>query len=183
MKANENPKFVLIKMKTLFLKSFTILIVGYLLVCTADAQIFRDRNRAEPLPDNIKERLIKLKIDEEKKDHDKLLKQSEEVAVLSEEIQASYTKNKALTSKDQKKLDRVEKLLKKIRRELRAGKDDKEDEREKPSSLNDAISNLHQNTLKLYEEVKKTTRHSISVVAIQSSNAVLKLVKFIRFKK
>jgi len=170
-------------MKTLFLKTFSILFVGYLFVCSADAQIFQDRNREQPLPDSIKERLVKLKIDEEKKDHDKLLKQSEEVAMLSEQIQISYTKNKVLTSKDQEKLDRVEDLLKDIRKELRAGKDDKKDKKEKLTSLNDAISNLQQNTVKLYEEVKKTTRHSISVVAIQSSNTVLKLVKFIRFKK
>ena len=172
------------KVNTILLKSFILLIAGVFLAGMASAQFPNRQNREEPLPDRIKERLIKLKIEDEKKDHETLLKQSEEITILSEAIQTSYAKNKLLTPKDQKKLKRVEKLLKKVRRELRAGKDsgDEDDENE-PGSLRDAISNLHQNTLKLYDEVKKTTRHSISVVAIQSSNAVWKLVKFIRFKK
>ena len=171
-------------MKTFSLKFLFIVTAIFFSVSWASAQIPGMYNREEPLPDSIKERLHKLKIEEEKKDHETLLKRSEEVAFLSKEIQSSYAKNKALTSKDQKKLARVEKLLKKIRRELRAGKDNgKIEEKEKPKSLDAAISILQENTLKLYDEVKKTTRHSISVVAIQSSNAVWKLVKFIRFKK
>lgn len=160
-----------------------LLVVGAFLVMSANAQFPDRRNKEEQYPDSIKERLIKLKIEEDKKDHETLLKQSEEIALLSGEIEKSFVKNRSLTSKDKEKLDRVEDLLKKVRRELRAGKDDDDDDNKtKPNSLDSALSSLHQNTLKLFEEVKKTSRHSISVVAIQSSNAVLKLVEFIRFK-
>jgi hypothetical protein len=33
------------------------------------------------------------------------------------------------------------------------------------------------------DELKKTTRFSISAIAIQSSNTVLKLVRFLRLRK
>ncbi|NNE98061.1 MAG: hypothetical protein HKN25_03470 [Pyrinomonadaceae bacterium] len=170
-------------MRNFLIKSFILAVVAAFSALAVSAQIPGVDNRREPLPDSIKERLVKLRIEDEKKEHARLLKRSEEVAELSEEIQTSYVKNKSLTSTDRKKLDRVERLLKKIRRELRAGKDKDADREKKPNSMNDALSNLRENTLKLYEEVKKTSRHSISVVAIQSSNAVWKLVKFIRFKK
>jgi hypothetical protein len=49
--------------------------------------------------------------------------------------------------------------------------------------MRDAFKTLQASTGKLVHELKKTTRYSVSVIAIQSSNAFLKVIKFIRFNK
>jgi ElaB/YqjD/DUF883 family membrane-anchored ribosome-binding protein len=136
----------------------------------------------EPMPKNVRERLMTLCIEENKKEFNKLIEYSEEVAKLSKEIEDSYTENNKLSKKDQGKLKQVEKLLNKIRKELRANDEDDDDEVDEPSSTVQAIKDLQSKTSNLLDEIKKTTRHTISAVAIQSSNAVLKIVKFLRFK-
>ncbi len=156
-----------------------ILVTGLFFIQSA----FGQNRRNEPLPKSIQEKLVEMKIDEEKKDFDKLLERSEMVAKLSEDIETSFHENKKLTSEDKKRLEEVEDLLGKIRKELRASKDDDDEKEEAPHSILTAIENLRENTSKLFEEVKKTTRHTISAVAVQSSNTVLNIVKFLRFDK
>ena len=131
-------------------------------------------NRREPYPEQIREKLTELCIERAKKDFQEMLKRSEEVAKLTKELQGSYSENKKFSKKDTKKLKRVEKLLKKIRSDLRADKDDniKEDQ---PKSIPDALKSLKDKTFNLLEELKKTSRYSISAIAIQSSNKVLKV--------
>ncbi len=140
-------------------------------------------NNKEDYPKGIKESLAKSRIEREKKDYEELLRNGEEAVKLSESLEKTFTESKRLSLEDQKKLDRLEKLAKKIRRELGANDNDESDEEEKPSSLLDAFKTLQTSTGKLVNELKKTTRYSVSVIAIQSSNAFLKVIKFIRFSK
>ncbi len=171
-------------MKKLFfnLTSFTFLFSIFAISISAQVENCYSigENRREPYPKSIREKLAKNCIERAKKDFQELLDRGEEIAKLTEEIETSYEENKKFTSDDNKKLARVEKLLKKIRRDLRADDDDNDDE--KPESKLEAIKKLKEKTLKLFNELKKTSRYSISAVAIQSSNTVLKLVKFLRFK-
>lgn len=136
--------------------------------------------RKEPLPDNIRERLITLCIEERKKEYEELLTRSENVVRLSREIEESYAENNELSSADRDKLKEAEDLLDKIRKELNADDDGDEDEKKKSPSTLDAIKDLRAKSLELLEEVKKTSRHTISAAAIQTSNAVMKLIKFLR---
>lgn len=138
--------------------------------------------RKEPLPDNIRERMITLCIEENKKEFNELIERTEELAKLGKEIEESFIENQTLSVDDKKKLEQADELVKKIRKELRADKDD-DDDKDKPSSMSEAIQALQKNTTALLDEIKKTTRHSISAAAIQSSNTVLKIVKFLRFGK
>lgn len=147
--------------------------------------------RKEDLPKNIKETLEKGRIEREKKDHNEMLKNGEEALKLSEELEKSVAENNNLNSDDRKKLERLEKILKKIRKEL-GGDDDGNEElnveatsvnEEKPSSIMGAIKKLQNTASNLLGELKKTSRFSISAAAIQSSNAFLKLVKFLRFTR
>ncbi len=130
---------------------------------------------------SVREKLLKMRIEEEKKEFEKLVERSEKAHKLSIEIRESFEKNKRLTSKDKEKLKNLEKLLRQIRRELRAGKPDSD--KKNPDSVVTALEFLGENTSKLVKEVKKTTRHSVSVAAVQSSNTLVKLVKFLRFGK
>jgi hypothetical protein len=139
----------------------------------------------EDLPTGIQESLAKQRIEREKKDFAELLARGEEAVRLSEELEKSYTQNNQLSVEDRKKLDRLEKVVKKIRNELGSeGDDDKSiDFGDKPLSVLNALEALQNNTVKLVEELKKTTRYSISVVAVESSNILLKVVRFLRIGK
>lgn len=143
----------------------------------------------EELPKNIKETLAKQRIEREKKDYEELIKRSEEAVKLSEELEKSFSNSNQLSTEDLKKLEKLEKLVKKIRGEL-GGDDDGEqelnadkDKTEQPSTMVNAFKVLQTNAVQLFDEIKKSTRYSVSVIAIQTSNMLLKLVKFIRFGK
>ena len=142
----------------------------------------------EDYPKSIKESLAKQRIATKKKEFEELLAHGEEVSKLSFQIEESFAQNNFLTAEDEKKLNRVEKLVKKIRSEIGAEgvSDDEIFEfvaEEKPSNVLSALKSLQTTTVKLVAELKKHTRHSVSVIAIQSSNILLKVVKFIRFNK
>lgn len=155
----------------------------------ADASNATNRQQPkEELPKNIRETLAKQKIEREKKDYEELLQRSEEAAKLSQELEKSFVNSNQLSTEDQKKLDRLEKLVKKIRTELGADDDgdaetNEKDKTDSPSTLENAFKTLQTNAAQLFDEIKKSTRYSVSVFAIQTSNALLKLVKFIRFGK
>lgn len=137
----------------------------------------------EDLPKSIKENLAKGRIDREKKDYDEMLKRGEEALKLSEDLEKSFTENNRLSSEDLKKLEKLEKLVKKIRTDLGADGEDDGSEENNPSTLENAVKVLKENTGKLMSELKKSTRYTVSVVAIKSSNVLLKVVKFLRFAK
>ncbi len=151
-----------------------------------DASTPNGRQRKEELPQNIQETMAKQRIARAKKDYEELLEKSEEAVRLSEELEKSFAASNQLSPEDRKKLDRLEKLVKKIRTEL-GGDDDGELEiepdKQTPSNIGSAFQTLQKNAARLFSEIKKSTRYSVSVVAIQTSNALLKLVKFIRFGK
>ncbi len=121
-----------------------------------------------------------------KKDHEEMLKRGEEAALLSEQLENAFEQNKELSRQDRQKLESLEKIVHKIRKEL-GGDDDGEEDAAlgsgaKPSTPREAFNILKAATLKLVGELKKTSRFSISVMAIQSSNSVLRLVKFLRLR-
>ncbi len=148
---------------------------------TGFGQTSSGRQRETPLSKTIREKLIEMRIDEEKAEYQQLLERCEEAAKLSEEIHESYAVNKKMTSIDRKKLLQVEDLSKKIRKDLRTGKDKSTEK--PPASIGAAVKFLQESTSMLFEEIKNNTRHSVSVAAIQSSNKILKLVKFLKIKK
>ncbi len=168
-----------------FFRTFFISIVcGAALVAGASAQI-ENLAEKEELPKSIKESLVKSRIDREKKDFQELLERGDEAAKLSGELDKSFAENKRLTADDFKKIERLEKLSKKIREELGASDSTGEisatnSEGEKISSMPDAVDKLKNLSQKLSDELRKTTRYTISAAAIQASNAVLKIVRFIR---
>ncbi len=163
----------------------------------SDASTSSGRTPAkETLPKNIQETLDKHKIEQAKKDHDEMIERGEEALKLSEELEKSVENNNKLSSQDQAKLVRLEKITKKIRKELGGDDDDeavieetKESSGEVPaieekmSPLSSAIKRLQTTATKLLNELKKTSRFSVSVIAIQSSNSLLKILKFIKVSK
>ena len=151
-----------------------------------DASTSSGNPKKEEFPKNIQETLAKQRIEQEKKDYDELLMRGEEALQLTQELEKSFADNNTLSATDQKKLDRLEKVVKKIRRELGGDDDDNENSEateKAPNNLQSAFKSLQDNTVKLVNELKKSTRYTVSVVAIQSSNLLLKVVKFLRFRQ
>ena len=164
---------------------FAVFLMSAAVVCV-NAQ-FSDaadsgRNSAgkEDLPKNVKETLAKGRIDREKKDYEELVQRGEEAAKIGDELSKSFAKQNKLSSEDQKKLDRLEKLAKKIRNELGGDGDDDSDE-SRPSSTSAAIKMLQETATSLVGMIKENTRYSVSVTAIETSNALLKVVRLLRF--
>lgn len=138
--------------------------------------------KVEDLPKNIRESLAKQRIEKERKEHEELIKRTEDALRLSEELEKSFADSSKVTTDDIKKLERLERMIRKIREDL-GGEDEDPDVREnddRPSSLPGAFEALQKGVTRLFDEVKKTTRHSISVAAIQSSNLILRVLRFIR---
>ena len=159
-----------------------LLVVASAAVLSVNAQ----EKEKEDFPKGIKETLVKNRIEREKKDFAELLERGEEAAKLSEEVDKSFVQNKRLTLEDKKKLERLEKISKKIREELGANGDldsENADDGVKVSTTSDAIDKLKTISRNLSDELKKSSRYTISAIAVQSSNAVLRIVRFIRTDK
>jgi hypothetical protein len=173
-------------MKTNVLQLVLGLILAVFFVISGNAQITNQadnsRGKEEEKSQGLQETMAKWKLKAEKKDYEELLKRGDEAEKLVTELTKTYQEKQTLTREDAQKLDKLEKLVKKIRTEVGA-EDDNEPNDDKPKDLIDAIKMLSENTENLVKELKKTTRHSISVVLIETSNTMLKLVKFIRFNK
>ena len=165
---------------TLFLITAAVILVH----AQSDASTRSGAPQKEDLPKGIQETLAKHRIEREKKDFAELLERGKEAIKLSDELEKSFTENNQLSTKDRKKLDRLEKVVKKIRNEIGGDDDDETVELDdKPLSILNALKALKDNTVKLVDELGKTTRYSVSVVAVQSSNILLKVVRFLRFGK
>jgi hypothetical protein len=137
----------------------------------------------EPEPKNVREMMFKMQIDKEKKDYDEMLERGEEAMTLSKEIEKSYEKTGSLSQDDREKLGDVEKLVKKIRGELGGEDGDKsEADSDSPKDVVNGVKYLARSTADLVDELKKTTRFSISAAAIESSNTVLGVLRFLRLK-
>lgn len=143
----------------------------------------KTNSNKEDLPKNIKESLAKSRIEKEKKEYEELLQRSKEALKITEELEKSFSQNNQLSVEDQKKLDRLEKLAKKIRKELGGDADEESEKKDNLYSMQSALEILQNNSIKLLDELKKATRYTVSVIAIQSSNALIKAVRFLRFSK
>ncbi|MGD9563945.1 MAG: hypothetical protein AB7F88_17830 [Pyrinomonadaceae bacterium] len=141
-------------------------------------------------PKAVREFIAKKRAEKSKKEHDELLRRGEELLALTGQLEEAFERNKQLTRDDQAKLDSVEELVERIRKSLGGDGDgaDKPDEDQlekprQPGTEHEAMTDLKQMAVKLVDELKKTSRFTISVLAIQSSNNVLKIVRFLRLKK
>ncbi len=162
---------------------------GFAFTQDADTQnVLNPGPKEDDRPKSVKDFIAKQRAEKLKKDHEELLQRGDELLQLTGQLETALEKNRSLTPADREKLATVEKLAQKIRKSL-GGDDDTDDASNQPgktgppADVAEAVLDLKDMATKLVDELKKTTRFSISVVAIQSSNSVLKLVKFLRLKK
>ena len=139
-----------------------------------------DGKPREDYPLGIQETFAKQRIKAQEKQFSEMLGRSEEAAQISDEIYKSFETNKKLLPDDAKKAERLEKLVKKIRDELGSEKNNDDAADDSRFSYDDALKNIKDTSSQLFSELKKQGRFSISVAAVENSNMLLKLVRFVR---
>jgi hypothetical protein len=113
------------------------------------------------------------------KEYQDNVKRAREVAELGAELRDSMKEGRSFGREETKKLERVEKLTKKIRTDA-GGSDEDDSITDPPGQLDAALSRLADVSASLYKTVEKTPRQVISATVIVQANVVLQLTKIAR---
>ncbi|HXI26484.1 MAG TPA: hypothetical protein VNG71_21700 [Pyrinomonadaceae bacterium] len=123
----------------------------------------------------------KAALKEEKKRYDEHVERAREVFQLANQVNKSYETRKEFSSEDQKRLERMEKLTKRIRNDSGGSdSDDDVDIRDIPPAMVDLIKKAVDWADQLKELVEKTPRQVVSAAVIDQANKLLGLVQHIR---
>jgi len=120
-------------------------------------------------------RLIKLA----EKEHEENLKRAREISQLSQDLSNALKTRSTLGRDDTKKLERLEKLTKKIRDEA-GGESDDVQIVNAPSDVSSAVTQIAENAELLSKDVQKTPRQIVSTTVIDRANVLLQLLKILR---
>jgi hypothetical protein len=111
--------------------------------------------------------------------HKEMVERADEAAQIGDQLLDSFKKNHSLTRDDQKRLERLEKLARKIRGGA-GGSDDEEKLNDPPGQVEGAVTRLAKLAADLKESVSKTSRMVISANVIHRSNEMIELIRHIR---
>lgn len=143
-----------------------------------------DRNKDDPStnygsPEN--EMRAKLIIKEEKKRYDENLARAREVSGIASQLRHSYEAHKAFGSDDAKRLERLEKLTKRIRNEAGGSESEADaDVRDISPDMPDTLKKLAEIAEELQKMVEKTPRQVVSAAVIDQANKLIGLVQHVR---
>ena len=113
------------------------------------------------------------------KEHDDNLKRAREIADIGKELQETLRDRAVIDRDSLKKVERLEKLTKKIRSE--AGGDDEDVTMEnKPSDLCSTVTKIAEASESLSKNVQDTPRQVVSASVIGQANVLLQLLKMVR---
>jgi len=157
------------------------------LAVSASAQTTHDSQMsAPPVPQKqgdlgspTEEMLRRAEIKRDEESHEEMVERSDEAAQIGEEILDSFNKHKTLTTDDYKKLERLEKLARKIRGSA-GGSDKVEVTEDPPTRIGAAVERLAELSGLLKKSVAKTSRLVISAAVIKNSSDVIDLIRHIR---
>ena len=115
----------------------------------------------------------------EKKQYDENVARAREASELATQLVDAYEAKKVFNSEDGKKLERLEKLTKRIRNEA-GGSETEPDAKDIPSALEAAVKQVAERADDLRKLVEKTPRHVISASVIDEANKLLGLIQHVR---
>ena len=121
----------------------------------------------------------RLAIKADQKHHEETLERAREASELGSQLLDAYKTTKSIGGEENKKLDRLEKLVKKIRNDA-GGLNNEEETKEAPNTLEAAMRRLADLTTELRKDVEKTPRHVISAVVIDRANDLIGLIQRLR---
>jgi hypothetical protein len=113
------------------------------------------------------------------KEHEENLKRARELAQIGKELNDSM-KNKPVLDRDSlKKVERLEKLTKKVRGEA-GGEDEEVEIPDRPADLSSTLAQIAEASESLSKEVIDTPRQVVSASVIGKANVLLELIKMVR---
>ena len=141
---------------------------------------FPGEHRREDPPLGVVEMMQKMRIDKEKKEYDEMIERGEQAFRLATEVGRTFETKSVLTGDELERIETIAKDVKKIRGDLGGGDMDEEDaDKNEQVTVEGSLATLRSSTERLLEEIKRSTRFSISVPAIEAANEALKAAKFL----
>lgn len=113
------------------------------------------------------------------KERQENLGRAREAAQLGAELRDSFATNKTVSRQDMKKLDRLERLARRIRSEA-GGSDDDSGLDNIPRQMENAFERLAETAGEMSKGVEKTPRQVVSAGVIEHANQVIELIQYIR---
>jgi len=113
------------------------------------------------------------------KEHEENLNRAREISDIAKQLQSSFKAKQSLDRDDSKKLDRLEKLTKKIRGEA-GGESEEVEIVDRPTDTQKAITQIVGKAQALSDSVQKTPRQVVSASVIASANVLLELIRIVR---
>jgi Mg/Co/Ni transporter MgtE len=144
-----------------------------------DDKVFRDKDDlGSDIGSHESEMRAKLALSRDKKLYDENLARAKETSEIASQLLESYHAKKSLSSEDQKKLERIEKLVRRVRNE--AGGTETDIESEVSPVMETAMKSVADMAEELRKEVEKTPRHVISTAVIDQANKLIGLIQHVR---
>jgi hypothetical protein len=143
--------------------------------------VTKDRSKDDPRFGSPEaEMRSKLEIKEEKKKYDEHVARAKEVTQLATQISKSYVTHNALSSDDGKRLERLEKLTKRIRNDAGGENDQNDDAGDVPSDFEARIKKVTSMAEELQKLVENTPRNVVSAAVIDQANKLLCIIQYVR---
>ena len=118
---------------------------------------------------------------EEKKKYDENLARAKEVSDLALQLCHGYEARKSFNAEDSKKLERLEKLTKRIRNEAGGSESEPDDETKDISArMEETLKHLAEVAEELNKLVEKTPRNVISAAVIDQANRLIVITQHLR---
>ena len=138
----------------------------------------RDRDQT-PLGNFEEEIRAKRAIKMAEKDHEQNLDRAKKISELAKQLQISLTDKSSIDRESLKKLERLEKLTKKIRNES-GGEDEEVKIIDRPTTITGAVNQIADSAESLSKAVQDTPRQVVSASVIGKANVLLELIKLLR---
>lgn len=113
------------------------------------------------------------------KEHEENMKRAQEVGQLAKDLQQLADTKDSLDRDDQKKVERLEKLAKKIRGEA-GGEEEEVTIVDRPTDVKTALTQISKKAESLSKDVQNTPRQVVSASVIANSNVLLELIRLLR---
>lgn len=138
----------------------------------------RDRDQS-PLGNFEEEIRAKRAIKMAEKDHEENLSRAKEIGDLAKHLQVNLKDKTTIDRESMKKIERLEKLTKKIRNEA-GGEDEEVKIVDRPSDITGAVNQIAESAESLSKAVQNTPRQVVSASVIGNANILLELIKLLR---
>ena len=113
------------------------------------------------------------------KDHKENLDRARQILELAKDLQTSLKDKSTIDRDSLKKIERLEKLTKKIRNDA-GGKDEEVNIVDRPENITSAVNQIAESAESLSKNVHDTPRQVVSASMITTANVLLELIRLLR---